>query len=140
MSTSRLEEELHQTVLKWERAANAIIELERSRYELEITINNLMECLDSSEIEINNTKLVRKERVHYEQGLLDPLREYLTPEEVEQLLTAPKPAPARKWNLTKVKSFCHKRGGTFKALLKKATYTEPARVRLNRTFDEGEVR
>ena len=123
------EEGLRQAVIEWEKAAEAVREGERLRHIHETTIDDLMNRMGTTEIEISVTKLVRKERVHYEQGLLDPLREHLSPEEIEQFLTAPRPAPPRKWNLTKVKKLA-KRGGAYRATLEAATYTEPARVRL----------
>lgn len=107
-------------------AAQALGEARRALYEAERAIKEAMtaenatavpaRAVDKQTGEIVMYELQCKREVIWDQGALVVLRELVSPEEWDALLTAPKPPPPRQLNMTKVKPLA-KRGGDFKMVI-----------------------
>ena len=125
------EDALREMLEAWSRADVAVHEAELRRFNLELTIDAQCEQLGVEERVEAGVKVVRKPKVMWDQALLEPLREILSPDELERCLTAPRPAPKRRFNMTAVKTML-KRGGEVAKTIASSRWEEPARVRLTR--------
>ena len=126
------EDALREMLEAWSRADVAVHEAALRRFNLEQTIDAQCERLGVEERVEAGVKVVRKPKVMWDQALLEPLREILSPDELERCLTAPRPAPKRRFNMTTVKGMLLKRGGEAAKVVRSSRYEEPAHVRLTR--------
>jgi len=125
------EDALREMMAAWSRADEAVHEAALRRFNLELTIDAQCEQLGVEERVEAGVKATRKPKVMWDQALLEPLREMLSPDELERCLTAPRPAPKRRFNMTAVKTML-KRGGEVAKTIASSRWEEPARVRLTR--------
>ncbi len=126
------EDALREMMEAWARVDEAVHVLELRRFNLEKTIDAQCEQLGVVERVEAGVKATRKPKVMWDQALLEPLREILSPDELERCLTAPRPAPKRRFNMTTVKGMLLKRGGEAAKVVRSSRYEEPAHVRLVR--------
>ena len=129
------EDALREMLEAWSRADVAVHEAALRRFNLEQTIDAQCERLGVEERVEAGVKVVRKPKVMWDQAGLFALRELFSPEEIEQFLTAPRPAPERLFNMTSVKGLL-KRGGEVAKLIRASRYEGEARVRLFRTEEK----
>ena len=107
------------------------LEVERPRIEQQIaeamTANN-----GAKFATIPGVEATLKPGVDYLKQLDGPFQqvaEELSPEELDACLTAPKPAPARSFDVRKMKQLA-KQGGVFKSALDAATLSLPPRLKI----------
>ena len=107
-------------------------EIKIEKHAVEQRIRDAMAENNAEYAEGAGLEVTYKETVEYDKALDGPLAviaEQLSPEQLDAALTAQKPAPARSFNITKVKALA-KQGGIFRDALEKATREQPARLRV----------
>ena len=124
--------DLHTLLLNWQSIDAEVHGLEIERHALEVDIAEAMTENQAEFASIPGVEATLKPVLDYLKQLDGPFQqvaEELSPEELDACLTAPKPAPARSFNVTKMKQLA-KQGGVFKSALDAATLSLPPRLRI----------
>ena len=124
--------DLHNLLLNWQSIDAEVHSLEIEQHALEVDIAEAMTENQAEFATIPGVEATLKPVLEYRKELDGPFRqvaELLNPDELEECLTAPKPAPARSFNVTKMKQHA-KKGGVFKSALDAATLSLPPRLRI----------
>ena len=124
--------DLHTLLLNWQSIDAEVHGLEIERHALEVDIAEAMTENQAEFATIPGVEATLKPVLEYRKELDGPFQqvaEELSPEELDACLTAPKPAPARSFNVTKMKQHA-KKGGVFKSALDAATLSLPPRLRI----------
>ena len=124
--------DLHTLLLNWQSIDAEVHGLEIERHALEVDIAEAMSENQAEFATVTGVEATLKPVLEYRKELDGPFQqvaEELSPEELDACLTAPKPAPARSFNVTKMKQLA-KQGGVFKSALDAATLSLPPRLRI----------
>ena len=126
------EEDTNKLLRDWQSCDAEIYDLGVERHALEVAIAEAMSENQAEFASIPGVEATLKPVLEYRKELDGPFQqvaEDLSPEELDACLTAPKPAPARSFNVTKMKQHA-KKGGVFKSALDAATLSLPPRLRI----------
>ena len=126
------EEGLLETVKAYEKVVAEIEDLQRRQFNLEQAIDSQCELMGIETREVSNSQLTRRTESTWHQSLLQPLLELL-PEAgfvVEDFLTKARPAPARRWDMSKVKTLI--KYGSELAKCIKSSETRDHRLRIRK--------
>ena len=124
--------DLHTLLLNWQSIDAEVHGLEIERHALEVDIAEAMSENQAEFATVTGVEATLKPVLEYRKELDGPFQqvaEELSPEELDACLTAPKPAPARSFNVTKMKQLA-KQGGVFKSALDAATLPLPPRLKI----------
>jgi len=124
--------DLHSLLLNWQSIDAEVHGLEIERHALESDIADAMTENQAEFATVTGVEATLKPVLEYRKELDGPFSlvgEELSPEELDACLTVPKPAPARSFNVTKMKQLA-KQGGVFKSALDAATLSLPPRLRI----------
>ena len=124
--------DLHSLLLNWQSIDAEVHGLEIERHALEVDIAEAMTENQAEFVTVTGVEATFKPVVEWRKELDGPFQqvaEELSPEELDACLTAPKPAPARSFNVTKMKQLA-KQGGVFKSALDAAAVSLPPRLRI----------
>ncbi len=108
---------------EWAAYTDIIHRAEVSRHSIEQEITDQMHATRAEFAEAPGVEATLKGSVEYDKALDGPLAtmaEQLSPDELDAVLTKPKPAPARSFNITAVKKLA-KQGGIYRDALDKAS-------------------
>jgi len=126
------EEDTNKLLRDWQSCDAEIYDLGVERHALEVAIAEAMTENQAEFASIPGVEATLKPVLEYRKELDGPFSlvgEELSPEELDACLTVPKPAPARSFNVTKMKQLA-KQGGVFKSALDAATLSLPPRLRI----------
>jgi len=124
--------DLHTLLLNWQSIDAEVHGLEIERHALEVDIAEAMSENQAEFATVTGVEATLKPVLEYRKELDGPFQqvaEELSPEELDACLTAPKPAPARSFDVRKMKQLA-KQGGVFKSALDAATLSLPPRLRI----------
>ena len=124
--------DLHTLLLNWQSIDAEVHGLEIERHALEVDIAEAMSENQAEFATVTGVEATLKPVLEYRKELDGPFSlvgEELSPEELDACLTAPKPAPARSFDVRKMKQLA-KQGGVFKSALDAATLSLPPRLRI----------
>ena len=124
--------DLHTLLLNWQSIDAEVHGLEIERHALESDIAEAMSENQAEFATVTGVEATLKPVLEYRKELDGPFQqvaEELSPEELDACLTAPKPAPARSWDVRKMKQHA-KKGGVFKSALDAATLSLPPRLKI----------
>ena len=124
--------DLHTLLLNWQSIDAEVHSLGVERHALEVAIAEAMTENQAEFASIPGVEATLKPVLDYLKQLDGPFQqvaEELSPEELDACLTAPKPAPARSFDVRKMKQHA-KKGGVFKSALDAATLSLPPRLRI----------
>ena len=124
--------DLHTLLLNWQSIDAEVHGLEIERHALESDIADAMTENQAEFATVTGVEATLKPVLEYRKELDGPFQqvaEELSPEELDACLTAPKPAPARSWDVRKMKQHA-KKGGVFKSALDAATLSLPPRLKI----------
>ena len=124
--------DLHTLLLNWQSIDAEVHGLEIERHALEVDIAEAMSENQAEFATVTGVEATLKPVLEYRKELDGPFQqvaEELSPEELDACLTAPKPAPARSFDVRKMKQHA-KKGGVFKSALDAATLSLPPRLRI----------
>ena len=124
--------DLHTLLLNWQSIDAEVHGLEIERHALESDIAEAMSENQAEFATVTGVEATFKPVLEYRKELDGPFQqvaEELSPEELDACLTAPKPAPARSWDVRKMKQHA-KKGGVFKSALDAATLSLPPRLKI----------
>ena len=126
------EEDTNKLLRDWQSCDAEIYDLGVERHALEVAIAEAMSENQAEFASIPGVEATLKPVLEYRKELDGPFQqvaEELSPGELDACLTAPKPAPARSFNVTKMKQLA-KQGGVFKSALDAATLPLPPRLKI----------
>jgi hypothetical protein len=115
----------------WKDADDQITSLVQFKRDCEDIIDGKMDTERMEVFSYDGIDVERKPIVTWYEDQLVQLREYLSPEEYEALLTEQKPPPPRTHHKAKVKRLI-KRGGTIRTIVEGAMAEQPARAKVKR--------
>ena len=124
--------DLHTLLLNWQSIDAEVHSLGVERHALEVAIAEAMTENQAEFASIPGVEATLKPVLEWRKELDGPFQqvaEELSPEELDACLTAPKPAPARSWDVRKMKQHA-KKGGVFKSALDAATLSLPPRLKI----------
>jgi hypothetical protein len=124
--------DLHTLLLNWQSIDAEVHGLEIERHALESDIADAMTENQAEFATVTGVEATLKPVLEYRKELDGPFQqvaEELSPEELDACLTAPKPAPARSFDVRKMKQHA-KKGGVFKSALDAATLSLPPRLKI----------
>ena len=124
--------DLHTLLLNWQSIDAEVHGLEIERHALEVDIAEAMTENQAEFATVTGVEATLKPVLEYRKELDGPFQqvaEELSPEELDACLTAPKPAPARSFDVRKMKQHA-KKGGVFKSALDAATLSLPPRLKI----------
>lgn len=124
--------DLHTLLLNWQSIDAEVHGLEIERHALEVDIAEAMSENQAEFATVTGVEATLKPVLEYRKELDGPFQqvaEELSPEELDACLTAPKPAPARSFDVRKMKQLA-KQGGVFKSALDAATLSLPPRLKI----------
>ena len=124
--------DLHTLLLNWQSIDSEVHGLEIERHALESDIAEAMSENQAEFATVTGVEATLKPVLEYRKELDGPFQqvaEELSPEELDACLTAPKPAPARSFDVRKMKQHA-KKGGVFKSALDAATLSLPPRLKI----------
>jgi len=116
----------------WQSCDADIHALEVERHRIEQQIAEAMTENQAEFATVTGVEASLKPVLEYRKELDGPFSlvgEELSPEELDACLTAPKPAPARSFDVRKMKQLA-KQGGVFKSALDAATLSLPPRLKI----------
>ncbi len=119
---------------EWARLHEAERAVAIERHAVEVQIRDAMDANRAEYAADGDVEVTYKETVEYLSEVDGPLRviaEHLSPEDLDALLTTPKPPPPRKFHMQRVKALA-KRGEPFLTAIEKATLRGPAQVKIRR--------
>ena len=124
--------ETNKLLRDWQSCDADIHALEVERHHIEQQIAEAMTENQAEFVTVTGVEATFKPVVEWRKELDGPFQqvaEELSPDELDACLTVPKPAPARSFNVTKMKQLA-KQGGVFKSALDAAAVSLPPRLRI----------